>query len=100
MIQMQTMLEVDGWTGFSRHFKHLKSGATAEDQHLLLTTILADAINLGLSKMAESCPGVTYAKLTWLQAWHIRLPVIILVCIYSVFSLDEGFQDPCGFQLG
>ena len=38
----------------------------------MLTTILADAINLGLSKMAESCPGVTYAKLTWLQAWHIR----------------------------
>jgi hypothetical protein len=68
----ELLLEVDGWTGFSRHFKHLKSGASAEDQHLLLTTILADAINLGLSKMAESCPGVTYAKLTWLQAWHIR----------------------------
>ena len=68
----ELLLEVDGWIGFSRHFKHLKSGATAEDQHLLLTTILADAINLGLSKMAESCPGVTYAKLTWLQAWHIR----------------------------
>jgi TnpA family transposase len=68
----ELLLEVDGWTGFSRHFKHLKSGAAAEDQHLLLTTILADAINLGLSKMAESCPGVTYAKLTWLQAWHIR----------------------------
>ena len=32
----------------------------------------ADAINLGLSKMADSCPGATYAKLTWLQAWHIR----------------------------
>ena len=68
----ELLLEVDGWTGFSRHFKHLKSGAAAEDQHLLLTTILADAINLGLSKMAESCPDVTYAKLTWLQAWHIR----------------------------
>ena len=68
----ELLLEVDGWTGFSRHFKHLKSGAAAEDQYLLLTTILADAINLGLSKMAESCPGVTYAKLTWLQAWHIR----------------------------
>jgi hypothetical protein len=68
----ELLLEVDGWTGFSRHFKHLKSGAAAEDQHLLLTTLLADVINLGLSKMAESCPGVTYAKLTWLQAWHIR----------------------------
>jgi TnpA family transposase len=33
---------------------------------------LADAINLGLTKMAESCPGTTYAKLSWLQAWHIR----------------------------
>jgi TnpA family transposase len=22
--------------------------------------------------MAESCPGVKYAKLSWLQAWHIR----------------------------
>ncbi|NMS31688.1 Tn3 family transposase, partial [Vibrio parahaemolyticus] len=30
------------------------------------------AINLGLTKMAESCPGTTYAKLSWLQAWHIR----------------------------
>ena len=39
----ELLLEVDGWTGFSRHFKHLKSGAAAEDQHLLLTTILADA---------------------------------------------------------
>jgi len=38
----------------------------------LLTTILADGINLGLTKMAESCPGTTYAKLAWLQAWHIR----------------------------
>ena len=30
---------------------------------LLLTTILADAINLGPTEMAESCPGTTLAKL-------------------------------------
>src|SRR5258708_23161122 len=68
----ELLVEVDSWTGFVRHFKHLKNGDAAQDQSLLLTTILADAINLGLSKMAESCPGTTYAKLTWLQAWHIR----------------------------
>jgi TnpA family transposase len=47
-------------------------GRPGQGQNLLLTTILADAINLGLTKMAESCPGTTYAKLAWLQAWHIR----------------------------
>ncbi|VCV93343.1 Tn3 family transposase [Klebsiella pneumoniae] len=51
---------------------HLKTSDTAKDKTLLLTTILADAINLGLTKMAESSPGLTYAKLSWLQAWHIR----------------------------
>ncbi len=68
----ELLLEVDEWTGFTRHFTHLKSGDLAKDKSLLLTTILADAINLGLTKMTESCPGTTYAKLAWLQAWHIR----------------------------
>ena len=68
----ELLLEVDAWTGFTRHFTHLKSGEMAKNKSLLLTAILADAINLGLSKMAESCPGTTYARLSWLQAWHIR----------------------------
>ncbi|CAB3774641.1 Tn3 family transposase [Paraburkholderia humisilvae] len=68
----ELLMEVDAWTGFTRHFSHLKTGEAAKDKTLLLTTILADAINLGLTKMAESCPGTTYAKLSWLQAWHIR----------------------------
>ena len=68
----ELLMEVDEWTGFTRHFTHLKTGGAAPDKALLLTTILADAINLGLSKMAESCPGTTYARLSWLQAWHIR----------------------------
>jgi TnpA family transposase len=65
------LLEVDEWTGFSRHFTHLKTGAPAKDP-MLLTTLLADGLNLGLTKMAESCPGSTHAKLSWLQAWYIR----------------------------
>lgn len=68
----EMLMEVDKWTGFTRHFKHIKSGNIAKDKTLLLTAILGDAINLGLSKMAESCPGTTYARLSWLQAWHIR----------------------------
>jgi TnpA family transposase len=68
----ELLMEVDAWTGFTRHFTHLKTGAAAGDTTLLLTAVLADGINLGLTKMAEACPGVTYARLSWLQAWHIR----------------------------
>ncbi len=64
----ELLLEVDQWTGFSRNFTHLKSGEPSDDQSLLLTAILADGINLGLTKMAEACPEATYAKLSWLAA--------------------------------
>lgn len=66
------LLEVDDWTGFSNEFTHLKTDETADDKTLLLTTILSDGINLGLTKMAESCPGTTHNKLSWLHSWYIR----------------------------
>jgi TnpA family transposase len=68
----ELLMDVEDWTGFTRHFVHLKDGTPPQDRTLLLSAVLADAINLGLTKMAESCPGTTYAKLSWLQAWHIR----------------------------
>jgi hypothetical protein len=68
----ELLMDVDDWTGFTRHFVHLKSGEQAKDRTQLMSAILADAINLGLTKMVESSPGATYAKLSWLQAWHIR----------------------------
>jgi TnpA family transposase len=68
----ELLQEVDTWTGFTEHFTHLKTGEPAKDKTLLMTTVLADGINLGLTKMSESCPGTTYTKLAWLQAWHLR----------------------------
>ena len=50
------LMEVDRWTGFTRHFTHLKTNEPVKDPALLLTAILADATNLGLGKMAESLP--------------------------------------------
>lgn len=66
------LLEIDRWTDFTRHFTHLKSGEPPKDRVLLLTAILADALNLGVAKMAEACPGTSVAKLSYLVAWHIR----------------------------
>ena len=46
----------------------VKTDEPVKDRNLLLTAVLADAINLGLTKMAESAPGITYARLARLAA--------------------------------
>jgi hypothetical protein len=61
---MDLLMEVDRWTSFTRHFVHLKTNEPTKDLFLLLTAILADATNLGLGKMAESCPGTSLPKLS------------------------------------
>lgn len=66
------LLEVDGWTGFSECFTHARSGRPASDRAALLTAVLADGINLGLARMAESCRGPTLRQLAWTHDWHVR----------------------------
>lgn len=66
------LLEVDAWTGFSGCFSHQRSGRTADDRNALLAAVLADGINLGLTRMAETCRGVTLRQLAWVHDWHVR----------------------------
>ncbi|BAI73393.1 transposase [Azospirillum sp. B510] len=64
--------EVDGWTDFSGCFTHQRSGRPADDRAATLTAVLADGINLGLSRMAEACRGASMRQLAWMHDWHIR----------------------------
>lgn len=64
--------DVDRWTGFSDAFTHLHSGELADDRRVVLTAILADATNLGLTRMAEACSVASYRQLAWTSAWHLR----------------------------
>jgi len=66
------LVAVDGLTNFSRHFTHLHTGAPPRDKAALFAAILADATNLGLSKMANACPGMTFARLSWVSDWSLR----------------------------
>lgn len=66
------MLEVDATTQFSRHATHLHSGAAPKDRTALFTVLLADAINLGLTRMAEAVPGMTFERLAWVADWYVR----------------------------
>jgi TnpA family transposase len=66
------LMEVDSWCDFGRHFTNLRSGDAVSDRELLLTAILADGINLGLTRMADACPGVSLSTLSRIATWHIR----------------------------
>jgi TnpA family transposase len=66
------LAEVDRWTGFSRAFIPLHTGLPADDPRVVLTAVLADATNLGLTRMADACSVASYRKLAWTAGWHLR----------------------------
>ena len=66
------LVEVDRWTGFLEQFTHLRTGLPSEDRQDLLTVILADGINLGLTRMAEAVPGSSFKRLSRVADWHVR----------------------------
>lgn len=66
------LVEVDAWTGFTQHFTHLHSGEAANAKVELLSVILADGINLGLTRMADAIPGMTFERLAWMSDCYVR----------------------------
>ena len=68
----EVLAEVDRWTGFSGAFTHLHSDVPADDRRVVLTAVLADATNLGLTRMAEACSVASYRQLAWTAGWHLR----------------------------
>ena len=48
------LADVNRWTGFADAFNHLHTGLPADDSRIVLTAVLADAINLGLTRVAEA----------------------------------------------
>ena len=68
----ELLAEVAGWTGFADRFTHVRTGEPAADRAALMGAVLADATNLGLSRMAESSRGLTHSRLLWTAEWHLR----------------------------
>ena len=53
-------------------FVHLRTKAPPKNRQALLTAVLADGINLGLTRMSEACHETTWRQLSWTADWHIR----------------------------
>ena len=66
------LLEVDDAIGFTEAFTHIRTGAPCKDRIGLLTVLLAEGINLGLSKMSEASDTHTYFQISSLSNWYIE----------------------------
>ena len=66
------LAEVDRWTGFTTTFTHLHTGLPTDDPRVVLTAVVADATNLGLTRMADACSIASYRQLAWTAGWHLR----------------------------
>ena len=72
------LAEVATWTLFPDCFTHLRTGETAADNHILMAGLLADGLNLGLTRMAEACSIGSLGQLAWTSDWHIRDETYVL----------------------
>ena len=67
------LVEIDARTGFTDHLVHAGGKVTRPPdlRRNLLYVIIAEATNMGLGAMAESC-GVPYDVLAWTAEWYFR----------------------------
>lgn len=68
------LIELDLRTGFLDCFTHAggrKQARSADLKRNILAVLIANATNLGLTRMAEAC-GVPYDVLVWTQEWYVR----------------------------
>lgn len=70
------LLEADKAIGFTDAFTHLRTGVACKDKIGLLNVLLAEGLNLGLSKMAEATNTHDYFQLSRLSRWHIESDAI------------------------
>jgi hypothetical protein len=66
-------VEIDARTGFTDHLVHAGGKVTLSPdlKRNLLYVIIAEATNMGLGAMAESC-GMPYDVLAWTAEWYFR----------------------------
>ena len=72
----ELMQEVDADIGFTETFISAQTGAPCKDQIGMLTVLLAEGLNLGLSKMAEATNTHDYFQLSRLSRWHVESDAI------------------------
>lgn len=69
----ELLLEVADWTGFEKNFLHASSRHPVKggERTVLMAALMAIGTNIGLSKMADATPGITYKQMANASQWRL-----------------------------
>lgn len=67
------LLEVASWTGFDEQFVHASTNRhpKAEEKPIVLAALMAMGTNIGLTKMADATPGISYHQMANAAQWRM-----------------------------
>ena len=68
------LIEVSNWTGFDEHLTHASHNRPpkGEEKTIVMATLMAMGTNIGLTKMAEASPGLSYHQLANASQWRLH----------------------------
>jgi len=64
--------QVNHWTDFIEHLFHATTGLPPADQRAFMAALIAEATNLGLSRMTAMCGTVTRGAFAYADMAHVR----------------------------
>ncbi|MDQ0495290.1 TnpA family transposase [Paenibacillus brasilensis] len=67
------LMEVASWTGFDEQFMHGSTNRPpkGEEKAILMAALMAMGTNIGLTKMADATPDITYHQLANAAQWRL-----------------------------
>ncbi len=67
------LLEVSNWTGFEQLFTHASTNHAVKgnEKAIVMAALMAMGTNIGLQKMAEATPGISYHQMANTAQWRM-----------------------------
>jgi len=94
------LMEVAHWTGFHEQFIHASSNRSPneEETSIIMATLMAMGTNIGLTKMAQATPGITYRQMANAVQWRLYEDAInkaqaVLVNFHHKLELSSYWGD-------
>ncbi|MCY9758311.1 Tn3 family transposase [Paenibacillus alvei] len=94
------LIEVGNWTKFHEQFIHASTNRPPNDEEtkVLMATIMAMGTNIGLTKMAEATPDISYRQMANAAQWRLYEDAMnkaqaVLVNYHHKLSLPSYWGD-------